>query len=86
MALTVSILGTLTTLVCALFLLRQFAASRQNLLLWSGLCFAGLTVSNVLLCLDPFVPGVSLYIARLATAAGAMCLLVYGLVWEGGRP
>lgn len=77
-------LGALTTLLCAALLLRGYAQGRMKLLLWSGLCFIGLTVSNVLLFIDlVLLPAdVDLYIMRLATAAAAMLLLVYGLVWE----
>lgn len=83
MALTVSLLGTLTTLICAVLLLRQYVHARLKLLLWSGLCFVGLTMSNGLLIVDMFiVPEHDLYLLRLAGAAAAMCLLVYGLIWE----
>lgn len=85
MAATVYVLGTLTTLLCAILLLRAYFNVGRRLLLWSGLCFAGLTVSNVLLFLDlvMFPAEISLYTWRLATAAGAMALLLYGLIWEG---
>lgn len=84
MAPLVYILGTLTTLLCTALLLRGYRRGRQKLLLWSGLCFAGLTVSNFLLFLDLAVVGpyASLHLWRLGTAALAMCLLVYGLVLE----
>lgn len=87
MALTVSILGMLTSLVCAVLLLRQYLVARQALLLWSGLCFTLLTISNLLLCIDQVEnAGYSLYIPRLTTAALGMALLVYGLIWESERP
>jgi hypothetical protein len=84
MAEVVYILGALTTLLCAVMLLRGYRAGRRRLLLWSGLCFAGLTLSNVLLFVDLviFTTDVSLYTWRLGTAAVAMLLLLYGLVWE----
>lgn len=84
MAEVVYILGALTSLLCAVMLLRGYFAGRRRLLLWSGLCFAGLTLSNVLLFVDLviFPAGVSLYTWRLGTAAVAMLLLLYGLVWE----
>jgi hypothetical protein len=65
-------------------LLRGYASGRKRLLLWSGLCFAGLTLSNALVFVDLVVLGedVSLYRWRLSTAAGSMLLLLYGLVWE----
>ena len=80
----VYILGTLTTLLCAVLLLRGYAQGHMKLLLWSGLCFVGLTVSNALLFIDLVLlpTAVDLYVPRLATAAAAMLLLIYGLVWE----
>ncbi len=84
MASIVYILGTLTTLLCAILLLRGYLRTRQKLLLWSGACFVGLTVSNALLFIDlGLLPtAVDLYLWRLSTAAGSMLLLVFGLVWE----
>lgn len=80
----VYLLGTVVSATCAILLLRGFARSRSRLLLWSGFCFVGLTVSNGLLFVDlvllPAEP--SLYMWRLSTAAAAMLLLVYGLVFE----
>jgi hypothetical protein len=80
----VYLLGAIVTAMCAVLLLRGFARSRSRLLLWSGLCFAGLTLSNVLLFVDLVLlpANHSLYMWRLSTAAGAMLLLVYGLVFE----
>ena len=80
----VYLLGAIVTATCAILLLRGYARSRSRLLLWSGLCFAGLTLSNALLFVDlVLLPGTqSLYMWRLSTAAGAMLLLVYGLVFE----
>ena len=76
-------LCALTSLACAVLLLRAWARTRFALLLWSGLCFAGLTVNNVLLVVDRFaLPDVDLSTARLATGFVALALLVFGLVWE----
>lgn len=88
MAPIVYILGTLTTLLCAVMLLRGYAQSRAKLLLWSGLCFAGMTVSNILLFIDLVLltAMTDLYLMRLGTAAVAMLLLLYGLVWESDKP
>ena len=85
MGAAVYILGALTTCACAVLLLRAYARVRKRLLLWSGLCFAGLTVSNFLIFVDlVMIPDVDLYIWRLATAAGSMAILLYGLVWDSG--
>jgi hypothetical protein len=83
----VYLLGTLTTFLCAVLLLRGYARTHGRLLLWSGLCFCGLTLSNGLLFVDLVVlPQVNLYLLRLGSAAIAMLLLVFGLVWESGDP
>jgi hypothetical protein len=81
--LAVNILGTLTVALCATLLLRAYVKVRKRLLLWCGLCFAGLTVSNALLIVDLYVvPDVNLYHQRLVVAAGAMLAMLYGLVFE----
>lgn len=83
LAALVYLLGTLVTILCAILLLRGYVHARSRLLLWSGLCFAGLSISNALLFVDlRILPELDLYMWRLGTAAGSMLLLVYGLVFE----
>jgi len=82
MALVVSLLGTLTALLCAVLLLRGYRVGRQRLLLWSGLCFAGLTLSNGLLVVDLLDTPLDLHLLRLGVAAAGLLLLVHGLIWE----
>lgn len=83
MAALIYSLCALTALACAVLLLRAYARTRFALLLWSGLCFAGLAANNVLLVLDRLVfQDVNLSTARLATGFCALALLVFGLVWE----
>jgi hypothetical protein len=85
--LSVNLLGTLVAGLCAVLLLRAYGSARKRLLLWAGLCFAGLAASNALVVTDLFiVPEINLYRGRLAVAAVAMLLLVYGLVFESDRP
>jgi hypothetical protein len=84
MAPVVYMLGTLVTLACGIFLLRGYFRGRKRLLLWSGLCFFALAVSNLLVFVDLVIfPEVDLYRWRLSFAAIAMMLLVFGLIWEG---
>jgi hypothetical protein len=80
----VNALGTLTVGLCAFLLLRAYARVRQRLLLWSGLCFVGLALSNAVLFVDLSIypTEVNLYSWRLAIAAGSMLLLLYGLIFE----
>jgi hypothetical protein len=83
MATVVHVFGAFVTLLCAVLLLRHYRQSHSRLLLWTGLCFVCLAVSNVLLFVDVILLSArSLYEARLATTALGMTLLVYGLVWE----
>jgi hypothetical protein len=85
--LIVNILGTLTAGLCAVLLLRAYTRVRKRLLLWCGLCFAGLMVSNALLIIDLFVlPGTSLYQQRLLVAAASMLAMLYGLIFESEQP
>lgn len=80
------VLCALVALSCGVLLLRAYARSRMRLLLWSSLCFMGLTISNLLVFLDLRVfSTVNLYPWRLAAAAVAMLILLFGLIWEGGR-
>lgn len=83
MAALIYTLCALTCLVSAVLLLRSYQKTRVHLLLWSGLCFVGLTVSNVFLVLDRIVyPEIDLSLPRLGSAFVGMLLLLYGLVWE----
>ena len=85
MAATIYFLCAATCLACAVLLLRGWVQTRGGLLLWSGLCFVGLTVNNVLLVRDRLVwPGdeVDLTTPRLVVAVVGILLLVFGLVWE----
>jgi Family of unknown function (DUF5985) len=76
-------LCALTSLACAVLLLRGYRASRVRLLLWSGLCFTGLAANNVLLLIDTrLVPSMDLSLWRSLPALAGVALLLYGLVWE----
>jgi FtsH-binding integral membrane protein len=82
---TVYVLCALTSLACAVLVLRSYARSRARLLLWTGLCFAGLCLNNVLLVVDSRTPTVDLSVWRTLPAVVGIALLVYGLVWDVGR-
>lgn len=82
----VYLLGVVITLLCGFLLARAYTRVRKRLLLWSSLCFFGLSLSNMLVFLDLVVfPEYDLYRWRLGTAAAAMLVLVFGLIWEGER-
>lgn len=76
-------LCALTALLCSVLLLRSYIRYRHGLLLWSGLCFVGLLINNILLVLDRIIfPEVDLSSWRLVTASLALAPLLYGLIWE----
>jgi hypothetical protein len=84
MATAIYTLITLTALVCTLLLLRAYARSGYRLLFWSGLCFAGLTLNNILLVIDKIVlpTQVDLSPLRSAVALLSMGILLYGMIWD----
>ena len=84
MAQIVYILCALTSLTCAILLGRAYRANRVPLLFWSALCFAGLTLTNVLLCIDLLFLGaeVSLASIRAGVALVSVGLLLYGMIFK----
>ena len=83
MAEAVYLLCAVASVACAVLLLRAYLRTRTRLLLWSGLCFAGLGLNNVVLVVDLIVvPDADLSTWRLVPAAAGIVLLVYGLVWD----
>ncbi|HEX7877759.1 MAG TPA: DUF5985 family protein [Candidatus Eisenbacteria bacterium] len=72
-----------TALLCAILLLQAYGRSHYKLLLWSGLCFVGLTLNNLLLVVDKLlIPSHDLSSWRTATALISMSILLYGLIWD----
>ncbi|HKB52366.1 MAG TPA: DUF5985 family protein [Ramlibacter sp.] len=79
----VYLLCACTSLACTALLVRAWRQSGSRLLFWSSLCFAVLSVNNILLVADKLVlPQVDLTTARLLTELIALVLLLFGLVWE----
>jgi len=77
-------LCALTAFLCSWLLLQAYRQSLYGLLLWGGLCFAGLTLNNILLVVDKvFVPDmVDLSTWRLISALASMLILLYGMIWH----
>ncbi|MCK6450936.1 MAG: DUF5985 family protein [Alphaproteobacteria bacterium] len=83
MAALIYSLCALTALTCTWLLLQAWRRGRYRLLLWSGLCFAGLTLNNFLLVVDKLVlPLVDLSTLRASVALLSMAVLLYGLIWD----
>jgi len=71
---------------CAYLLLQGYRSGGYRLLLWSGLCFVGLTLNNLTLVVDKIlVPHIDLSLVRVSFALCAMVVLLYGLIWDVDR-
>jgi hypothetical protein len=76
-------LAVLSSLTCTVLLLHGYVRRRIRLLMWSGICFAGLTVNNVALFFDQVIyPDVNLRLWRLVPALVGMMFLLYGFIWD----
>lgn len=76
-------LAVVSSLSCAVLLFRGYLRRRIRLLMWSAICFAGLTLNNVALFLDLVIyPDMNLRLARLALALAGMLCLLYGFIWD----
>jgi hypothetical protein len=78
------LLAALTSISCMVLLFRGYARNGTRLLLWSALCFVGLSVNNVLLFFDLviFPTQVDLRVYRLVAALAGVLFLLYAFIWE----
>lgn len=83
MAAAVYVLCALTSLACAVLLLRGFATRGVRLLLWSGLGFIWFAVGNAMLVADLVIfPDRDLQLLREVPVLAGIIILLYGLVWD----
>lgn len=77
-------LCTLSALLCAWLQLRAYSRSKYRLLLWGGVCFAGLTLGNAILVVDKvFLPAeIDLTLWRHWVTLLSLMVLLYGLIWD----
>lgn len=77
----VYLLCALTSAAVAFLLLRGWRRTGASLLLWSGLCFVGFFLNNLLLVVDQrWFQDLSVW--RTLPALAGVSLLLYGLVWR----
>lgn len=78
------LIALLTSGACMLLLFRAYIDSRLRILLWSALCFVGLTVNNTLLFIDIVLlpDSIDLRLARNFAALVGMLFLIYGFIRE----
>ena len=84
MAEAVYILCALTSGLCTVLLTRGWLATQVRLLLWSAICFALLTVNNVVLVVDlVFLEDeADLSTVRAATGLAGLLVLLYALIYD----
>ena len=71
-----------TSVVCAWLLIAGFYRRRQNLLLWSAVCFVLLAANNLLVFADIVIlPEIDLALARSLTALAAGVVLLGSFIW-----
>jgi hypothetical protein len=76
-------LCVITSLICMWLLIRGWRRTGTRLLLWSGLCFVGLALNNLLVFLDLVVlVDIDLRPLRLGASLIAVSVLLWGLIWE----
>jgi hypothetical protein len=80
----VYLLCALTSVLCAMLLLREYRKSRAELLLWSCVAFGGLAVSNSLVFVDYVVwpDAVDLAVVRASVTLLSVSILITGLLWD----
>lgn len=83
MAEVVYLLCAVASASCAVLLGTTYRHRPTRLLMWSTLCFVGLTINNFLLFIDlVLVPDVDLAVFRSVTGFVSVMLLLIGLLWE----
>jgi hypothetical protein len=83
MAMAVYVLCALTSLACAVLLLRSYGERKVRLLLYSGLAFVGFTLGNAMLVVDTLVgPSLDLSLLRGLPVLLGLLILLYGLIWD----
>lgn len=77
------VIAVLSSGACAVLLFRGYLRRRVRLLMWSSVCFVGLTINNVALFVDLVVlPDIDLRLARLIPALLGMTVLLIGFIWD----
>ena len=77
------ILCAVTSLACAVLLIRGYREQRVKLLLWAGLCFVGFAFGNTMLIVDVVVGDLyDLALLRSLPVLAGLTVLIYGLVTE----
>lgn len=82
MAAAVFIACALTSVLCAILLVRGYLISRSRLLLWSSIGFMGLALNNIVLVLDRLVFVQDLSLLRVVPALLGVAVILFGCIWD----
>jgi hypothetical protein len=82
MAELVYILCAVTSLGCAVLLMRGYARARSRLTCWSCACFICFAITNSLLFVDLVLVPQDLSILRNAITLAGLLMLLYGMIWD----
>ncbi len=73
----------ITSLLCVFLVWRGYSKSKNRLLLWCGICFAGFALNNILLFSDLVLyPDLDFSTIRTVPALLGLLVLIYGLIQE----
>ena len=77
-------LCVITSSACMWLLLRGWRRTGTRLLLWSALCFVGLSINNLLVFTDLVIlpRTVDLVPWRHVTSLASVSVLIWGFIWE----
>lgn len=68
---------------CAGLLWRAYVLNRSRLLFWTSVSFCFFALNNLVLVADLLVfPAADLWIWRQTATAVALCVLIFGFVWQ----
>jgi hypothetical protein len=74
---------TVTSVLCAILLLRTHRRTQLRLLFWSGLAFCFFAVNNALVFVDMvLLPQEDLSVFRNVINLVGVLLLLFGLIWD----
>lgn len=74
----------ITSVICMTLLIRGWRRTGTRLLLWSALCFVGLTINNLLVFIDlVLLPDtIDLLPLRHIASLSSVSVLIWGFIWE----
>lgn len=78
------LLCALTSITCAILLIRGYIRAKTRILFWASICFVTLAANNIILYVDLVVlgPETTLILWRTVPTLVGMAAFIYGLFWD----